>query len=114
MSGSLAEAETDSKCHYSAGLRMRVPSSLLVGLMWFDPELPNAPAAIRHNAEDRDGGYRGEPRLLPAGRAGCKLLPLLLQAECTDLCCSFELTNVQVGAVDASSVCIAALYQPLV
>ena len=65
VSGSLAEAETASRCHHFAGLRMRVPSSLLVGLMWFDPDLPNAPAALRHNAEDRDGEYMGEERVTP-------------------------------------------------
>jgi mannosyl-oligosaccharide glucosidase len=37
------------------GMRMRVPKSLLVGLMWFDPQRPNAFQHIRHNAEERDG-----------------------------------------------------------
>ena len=51
---------------------MRVPSSLLVGLMWFDPDLPNAPAALRHNAEDRDGEYRGEERVTTLWVVACR------------------------------------------
>jgi hypothetical protein len=34
---------------------MRRPTSLLAGLMWFDPDRPDALARIRHNAQERDG-----------------------------------------------------------
>ena len=34
---------------------MRVPQSLLVGLMWFDPDRPDALARLRHLAQERDG-----------------------------------------------------------
>lgn len=39
----------------TAGLRMRLPTSLLFGLMWFDPDRPDAIHNIRHEAQDRDG-----------------------------------------------------------
>ena len=34
---------------------MRLPSSLLAGVMWFDPDRPDALSNIRHLAQDRDG-----------------------------------------------------------
>lgn len=34
---------------------MRVPQSLLVGLMWFDPDRPDPLARLRHLAQERDG-----------------------------------------------------------
>ncbi|KAK9824698.1 hypothetical protein WJX72_012475 [[Myrmecia] bisecta] len=37
------------------GMRMRLPKSLLIGLMWFDPDRPDSYANIRHNAQERDG-----------------------------------------------------------
>eukprot|EP00884_Botryococcus_braunii_P015858 jgi/Botrbrau1/2956/Bobra.0026s0025.2 len=37
------------------GLRMRFPKSPLVGLMWFDPDDPEALSHIRHLAQERDG-----------------------------------------------------------
>ncbi|KAK9809318.1 hypothetical protein WJX73_004307 [Symbiochloris irregularis] len=37
------------------GARMRQPSALLAGLMWFDPDRPNAADRIRHNAQQQDG-----------------------------------------------------------
>ena len=36
-------------------MRMRAPHSLLAGLMWFDPQRPDALNNIRHNAQERDG-----------------------------------------------------------
>lgn len=38
-----------------AGLRMRFPKSLLVGLMWLDAQNPDALTRIRHWAQERDG-----------------------------------------------------------
>ena len=40
---------------FRAGLRMRRPTSLLAGLMWFDPDRTDALDRIRHNAQERDG-----------------------------------------------------------
>ena len=37
------------------GMRTRTPKSLLAGLMWFDPQRPDALNNIRHNAQERDG-----------------------------------------------------------
>lgn len=37
------------------GMRTRSPKSLLAGLMWFDPQRPDALNNIRHNAQERDG-----------------------------------------------------------
>ncbi|KAL3145782.1 hypothetical protein ABBQ38_015160 [Trebouxia sp. C0009 RCD-2024] len=37
------------------GMRTRSPKSLLAGLMWFDPQRPDALSNIRHNAQERDG-----------------------------------------------------------
>jgi Glycosyl hydrolase family 63 N-terminal domain len=37
------------------GMRMRLPESLLAGLMWFDPRRPDALANLRHEAQERDG-----------------------------------------------------------
>ena len=96
---------------------MRVPSSLLVGLMWFDPDLPNAPAALRHNAEDRDGEYRGEERVkldecLQAGLDAHCHCPCF--SRCASHVLQFDLTDLQVIATDVSSISIAALHQPLV
>lgn len=34
---------------------MRLPESLLAGLMWFDPRRPDALANLRHEAQERDG-----------------------------------------------------------
>ena len=36
-------------------MRMRVPQSLLVGLMWFDPGAAEPLAHVRHLAQERDG-----------------------------------------------------------
>ena len=36
---------------------MRLPSSLLAGLMWFDPDRADALSNIRHLAQDRDGTH---------------------------------------------------------
>ena len=38
-----------------AGLRMRVPQSLLAGLAWFDPDQPGGDIQLRHEAQSRDG-----------------------------------------------------------
>ena len=37
------------------GMRTRSPKSLLAGMMWFDPQRPDALNNIRHNAQERDG-----------------------------------------------------------
>ena len=34
---------------------MREPKTLLTGLMWFNPDQPEALQSIRHEAQDRDG-----------------------------------------------------------
>ena len=39
------------------GMRTRSPKSLLAGLMWFDPQRPDALSNIRHNAQERDGTF---------------------------------------------------------
>ena len=39
---------------------MRVPQSLLVGLMWFDPDRPDPLARLRHLAQERDGAPCGK------------------------------------------------------
>ena len=57
---------------------MRRPTSLLAGLMWFDPDRPDALDRIRHNAQERDGARR-PPRLLPPAKA--KLQKLRFSAQ---------------------------------
>ena len=47
--------------HTVAGMRMRVPQSLLVGLMWFDPDRPDPLARLRHLAQERDGAPPRQP-----------------------------------------------------
>ena len=47
--------------HTVAGMRMRVPQSLLVGLMWFDPDRPDPLARLRHLAQERDGAPLRQP-----------------------------------------------------
>ncbi len=39
----------------NAGLRMRHPQGLVAGMMWFDPDRPDALSNIRHLAQERDG-----------------------------------------------------------
>lgn len=56
----------------SAGLRMRRPTSLLAGLMWFDPDRPDALDNIRHDAQERDGAHEQWERL---DRRACPLEP---------------------------------------
>lgn len=40
---------------HCTGARMRRPAALLAGLMWFDPDHPNAAGSIRHIAQQSDG-----------------------------------------------------------
>ena len=40
---------------WCAGLRTREPKGLLSGLMWLNPDHPNALAHIRHLAQQHDG-----------------------------------------------------------
>lgn len=40
---------------HCTGARMRQPAALLAGLMWFDPDQPNAAGRIRHTAQQSDG-----------------------------------------------------------
>ena len=61
--GWLSKLQTGTRhiCTHSSlnavGLRMRRPTSLLAGLMWFDPDRPDALDRIRHNAQERDGAH---------------------------------------------------------
>ena len=59
---------------------MRVPQSLLVGLMWFDPDRPDPLARLRHLAQERDGApLRPSPTLAPKSFLGTfKPSPALL------------------------------------
>jgi len=41
----------------NAGLRMRHPQGLVAGMMWFDPDRPDALSNIRHLAQERDGTF---------------------------------------------------------
>jgi Glycosyl hydrolase family 63 N-terminal domain len=44
-----------SRLFDASGMRMRLPESLLAGMMWFDPRRPDALANLRHEAQERDG-----------------------------------------------------------
>ena len=44
-----------ASCH-NAGMRMRVPESPLLGVMWVDPGRDDPLNNIRHEALQRDGG----------------------------------------------------------
>ena len=48
----------------NAGLRMRHPQGLVAGMMWFDPDRPDALSNIRHLAQERDGTILSSARPL--------------------------------------------------
>jgi hypothetical protein len=66
-----------------AGVRARVPRSLLAGLMWFDPDRPDALAHLRHLAQERDGAHPAPLRpsatmpWVPRSQAPAPSLPLV-------------------------------------
>ena len=59
----MTEVGSQQLVRMTAGMRMRLPESLLAGMMWFDPRRPDALANLRHEAQERDGGVGTEPIL---------------------------------------------------
>ena len=65
---------------------MRRPTSLLAGLMWFDPDRPDALDHIRHNAQERDGAH--SPARMRSHRVHAHCTCLLPESASLPMRCS--------------------------